>query len=679
MEGSDKRFVIPVYQRNYDWKIENCKQLYDDLVKIIVENRRSHFFGSIVSKYNQDSNGEHLIIDGQQRLTTVSLLFLAMYNLLDKGILVANAENLKHRIYDEYLVDKYQPKEKRLKLKPVKRDRMAFDKLFCDSSEYIRDSHLTVNYNYFYERIKDHEISIDDLFRAIQRLDVISISLNCEDNAQLIFESLNSTGLELNEGDKIRNFILMGQPAQKQEDYYEKYWNRIERSTGYSVSVFIRDYLSVKQQSIPPQKKVYSIFKDFFRTRNYETEQLLKEMLQYAKRYEILLGKETPCRELNACIKRLIRLETTVARPFFLEVLRLYDDNRLSIEDVTQVFLIAENYVLRRNICDLPTNALNKIFLSLHNEIVRYESNEDNYVEKCKFALLAKKDKARFPDDKEFASAFISKPVYNMYPKNKIYLFERLENSGSAEDKDIYRHCDAGDYSIDHIMPQILTPTWKRELGENHEAIHAKWLHRIGNLTLTAYNSKYGNSSFLNKRTTKNGYDESGIRLNAWISKKERWTLTEIEERSQLLAQQALSIWPMPATSYKPAEKQMIAYTLEDALAVSGCSIIRYAYKNSEQPVTSWVKMYKNVLNLLYDEDRSIIETLAASDNKCGLESNFSFCEDAFNRSEPIGNGIYVWTNNNTQHKLGVLIDLFKLHQIDLSDLVFYLRDEAQE
>lgn len=679
MEGSDKRFVIPVYQRNYDWKIENCKQLYDDLVKIIQENRRSHFFGSIVSKYNQDSNGEYLIIDGQQRLTTVSLLFLAMYNLLDKGIIVAEAENLKQRIYDEYLVDKYQPKEKRLKLKPVKHDRLAFDKLFADASEYIRDSHLTVNYNYFYERIKDREISIDDLFRAIQRLDVINIGLNSEDNAQLIFESLNSTGLELSEGDKIRNFILMGLTAQEQEDYYEKYWNKIELHTGYEVSAFIRDYLSVKQQAIPPQKKVYSIFKEFYRTNNYETEQLLAELLQYAKRYGILLGDETSCRALNACIQRLIRLETTVTRPFFLEVLRLYDETKLSIEDVTQVFLTAENYVLRRNICDLPTNALNKIFLMLHNEIVRYESNENNYAEKCKFALLAKKDKARFPDDREFASAFVSKPVYNMYPKNKIYLFERLENGGSAEDKDIYRHCDAGDYSIDHIMPRILTPTWKRELGENYEAIHAEWLHRIGNLTLTAYNSKYGNSSFMDKRTMKNGYDESGIRLNVWISTKERWTLTELEERSRLLAQKALSIWPMPATSYKPVEKQMIAYTLEDALLMPGRSIIRFAFKNTEQPVTSWVEMYKNVLSIIYDEDRSIIEKLAASDKKNGLASNFSFSEDAFNRSTPIGNGVFVWTNNNTQYKLGVLMELFKLYRIDFSDLLLYLRDEDQD
>ena len=155
--------------------------------------------------------------------------------------------------------------------------------------------------------------------------------------------------------------------------------------------------------------------------------------------------------------------------------------------------------------------------------------------------------------------------------------------------------------------------------------------------------------------------------------------MSEIQERSQLLAQKALSIWPMPVTSYKPAEKQMIAYTLEDALHMSGRAIVRFAYKNSEQPVKSWAEMYKNVLSQIYAEDRTIIETLAASNNKYSLGSNFSFSENAFSRSERIGNGVYVWTNNNTQHKLGVLIELFDLYQIDFSDLVFYLRDEVPE
>ena len=337
MEGSDKRFVIPVYQRNYDWKTENCKQLYDDLVKIIKGGRKSHFFGSLVSVYNPDGhNEEFLIIDGQQRLTTVSLLFLAMYNLIDKGTITPETSNLKQRIYEEYLVDKWKPEDTRIKLKPVKNDQKAFGKLFDDPDEHIRESNLTVNYEYFYERIQKEEITIDQLYDAICCLEIINIRLDKDDNPQLIFESLNSTGLDLSEGDKIRNFILMGLPSKEQEDYYEKYWNRIEVCTKYDVSAFIRDYLSVKQQAIPQQKKIYTTFKDFVELTKMETEPLLSEMLAYAKRYQILLEGNTGSKELNACIYRLNRLETTVTRPYFLEVLRLYDESKLTLSQVTE-------------------------------------------------------------------------------------------------------------------------------------------------------------------------------------------------------------------------------------------------------------------------------------------------------------------------------------------------------
>lgn len=443
MEGSDKRFVIPVYQRNYDWKTENCKQLYDDLVKIIKGDRKSHFFGSLVSVYNPDGhNEEFLIIDGQQRLTTVSLLFLAMYNLIDKGAIESKTANLKQRIYEEYLVDKWKPEDTRIKLKPVKNDQRAFGKLFDDPDEHIRESNLTVNYDYFYDRIQKQEVTIDELYDAICCLEIINIRLDKDDNPQLIFESLNSTGLDLSEGDKIRNFILMGLPSKEQEDYYEKYWNRIEVCTKYDVSAFIRDYLSVKQQAIPQQKKIYTSFKDFVELTKMETEPLLSEMLAYAKRYQILLEGNTISKELNSCIYRLNRLETTVTRPYFLEVLRLYDESKLTISQVTDVFLMAENYLFRRTICDLPTNALNKIFLLLHREIVRYDGSEDNYVEKVKYALVTKKERARFPGDEEFSQAFVDRAVYQMNSKNKIYILERLENYGTAEDKDVYRHCD---------------------------------------------------------------------------------------------------------------------------------------------------------------------------------------------------------------------------------------------
>lgn len=678
MEGSDKRFVIPVYQRNYDWKTENCRQLYDDLIKIVKNGRKSHFFGSIVSVYNPDGhNEEFLVIDGQQRLTTVSLLFLAMYNLMNNRIVVAKSLNLKQRIYEEYLVDKWQPEETRIKLKPVKNDQKAFSKLFDSADEYIRESNLTTNYRYFYDRIQKQEITIDQLFDAICCLEIINITLNNNDDPQMIFESLNSTGLDLSEGDKIRNFILMGLPAKTQEEYYDKYWNRIEECTHYDVSSFVRDYLSVKQLSIPSQKKIYIEFKEYVEQQELLAEGLLKDLLKYAKRYKILLEGGTNSKALNACIYRLNRLETTVTRPFFLEVLRLLDFGKIDIEQVAEIFFITENYLFRRTICDLPTNSLNRIFLMLHREIVRYDGSEDKYLEKFKYALLSKKEKARFPDDDEFVSKFTDRQVYQMNRKNKVYIFERLENFGITEDKDIYSHCDDGTYSIEHVMPQHLTPAWVKSLGSDYEQIHEVWLHRIANLTLTAYNSKYSNSTFEEKKTMKKGFEDSGIRMNAYIAKKDKWTLTELEDRNQYLMERAVKIWQAPTTTFKPEKKQLDSCTLDDDISLNGRLIANFSYKNMEQPVTSWVEMFQKVLRLLYAEDKSIITKLAAS-KEDSVSTYFSMDGAAFNKSAEIGDGIFVWTNTNTQSKLSVLRKVFKLYDADPTDLVFYLRDENE-
>ncbi|MCD8198470.1 MAG: DUF4268 domain-containing protein [Lachnospiraceae bacterium] len=678
MDGSDKRFVIPVYQRNYDWKTENCKQLYDDLVKIVRGNRKSHFFGSLVSVYNPEGdNEEFLVIDGQQRLTTVSLLFLAMYNLIEKGVVTPEDDKLKQRIFENYLVDKYQPEDTRIKLKPVKNDQMAFGRLFAEPESYIRESNLTVNYQYFYDRIQKQEITIDQLYAAIRCLEIIDIKLNAEDDPQLIFESLNSTGLDLSEGDKIQNLILMGLPAKEQEEYYDKYWNRIEICTKYDVSAFIRDYLSVKQQSIPQQKKIYVNFKDYVELGDIQTEPLLKDMLDYAKRYQILLEGRTGNSALDACVFRLNRLETTVTRPFFLEVLRLYDEHILTLGQVTDVFLTTENYLFRRTICDLPTSSLNKIFLMLHHEIMRYDGTEENYVEKFKYALLAKKERARFPRDEEFAEAFAERQIYLMNSKNKIYILERIENFGTVEDKDVYRHCDDGSYSIEHIMPQHLTPAWQKELGEDYEQIHEQWLHRIANLTLTAYNSKYSNASFEEKKTMQNGFDDSGIRMNTWIAKKEKWTLAELKERNDYLMQRALKIWATPVTAFKPAEKQMDTCTLDDDAELTGRLIARFSFKNTGQPVTSWVEMFQKVVQILYDEDKTIITRLALSDED-NIAVHFNTNPDALSKCLEISDGIYVWTNTSTQSKISVLSRLFKLYDEDPSDLVFYLRDENE-
>jgi len=681
MEGAKKRFVIPVYQRNYDWRIENCKQLYDDLVKIVRNKRKNHFFGSIVSVYNPDGKySEYLIIDGQQRLTTVSLLFLAMYNLIQQGIVFPESPILAPQIYEDYLVDKWQPQETRIKLKPVKNDSKAFSMLFDDSSEHIHKSNLTINYNYFYDRIQKLEISIDELYDAICKLEVIGIQLNQDDNPQLIFESLNSTGLALSEGDKIRNFILMGLPTKQQEDFYEKYWNRIEECTGYDVSAFVRDFLSIKLGAIPQMNRVYPTFKGYVEDADLDTEVLLKEILKYAMFYQTLRVGNTTSLELNSCIYRLNRLETAVTRPFFLEVLRMNKEGVLSLQEVTQIFCITENYIFRRLICDLPTNALNKIFLTLHKDVVRYDRTTENYFEKFKFAMLSKKERARFPDDDEFVASFSSKPVYLMNSKNKQYLFERFENFGTAESKAVWDHIDQGDYSIEHIMPQHLTPSWVESLGPNYLNIHDQWLHRIANLTLTAYNSKYSNNTFIEKRDMKNGFVDSGLRMNQKLALKDSWGLAELEERNAYMCERALAIWEMPITTYIAPEKQLDSFSLADDVDFTGRTIARFSYKNAEQPVQSWVDMYQKVLMILHSEDKSVLSSLAyTKDDTVDLAIHVSDNSGDFTKSIEIDTGIYVWSNTNTQYKITTLRKFFTMYDADPDDLVFYMKDEAEE
>lgn len=679
MEGAKKRFVIPVYQRNYDWKTENCKQLYDDLIKVVKNSRKSHFFGSIVSSYQPNGRyTEYLVIDGQQRLTTVSLLLLAMFRLIKEGKVVPKTETMAQEIFEDYLVDKHQPKETRVKLKPVKNDRSAFEKLFDVDDEKDKQSNLTYNYEYFYNRIQKEEISIEELYDALFALEIINIELTSDDDPQLIFESLNSTGMALSEGDKIRNYILMGLPASLQNDYYEKYWNRIELCTNYDVSLFVRDYLSVKQQAIPSMSKIYVTFKAYVEEKGLETEPLLIELLEYAKFYDLLLKGKTTDKKLNACIYRLNRLETTITRPFFLEVLRMQKEGFLStVDSVREIFLFTENYLFRRNICDLPTNALNKIFLMLHREIIRYDGTADNYLEKFKYALLAKTERGRFPRDDEFAEAMGTRQIYLMNIKNKAYIMERFENYGIDEDKEIYAHLDEGTYSIEHIMPQHLSPLWVEALGEDYEEIHETWLHRLGNLTLTAYNSKYSNNAFVEKRDMAKGFRESGLRMNTWIANKDKWTLAEMEERSNLMVSRSLTIWPIPETSFKPAEKQYDSYTLEDDVDLSGREIVRFGYKNTEQPVESWIIMLELVIKMLHTEDKSVLSHLANIENPDDdLNDYVSSNPSNLRGALEIDEGIYLERNTSTNTKISMLRKFFKAYGQNPEELVFYLKDE---
>ncbi|OPL07608.1 MAG: hypothetical protein AVO33_04745 [delta proteobacterium ML8_F1] len=687
MEGSSKRFIIPVYQRNYDWQIEQCKQLYDDLVKLKKSGANSHFFGSIVSAQdNTTGMQEYLIIDGQQRLTTVSLLLLATYNLLSTGVITAKKSRLQDKILEEYLIDKFEPDDTKMKLKPIKEDSMAFGSLLSNTEDHVKASNITINYNYYFKRIQQRELNADEIFDTFCKLQIINIYLGSEDNPQLIFESLNSTGMDLSEGDKIRNYILMGiTPSKVQEKYYEKYWNKIEKCTNYDVSSFIRDYLSVKLQSTPAMKNVYIVFKRFMEQHPFsDKEALLVDLLAYARRYEQLLKANSKYPAVNGCIDRMNRFETTVTRPFFMEILRhaeSVDGTEASInpDELLDIIQVIESYLFRRQICEIPTNALNKIFVALNSEIMRLDSTAENYPEKLKYSLRKRTASGIYPDDDMFAEALSTKQVYLMRSKNKQYLMERFENWGTKEVKDVSQLLDNGTYSIEHIMPQTLQNEWKESLGEDYESIHEEWVHRLANLTLTAYNSKYSNSSFQKKRDNPNGFAHSGIRMNQLIAKYSRWTLEELLDRNKKLIDKALRIWPLAETKYEPVVKTLDSITLADDYNLKGRRIARFSFKGAEEPVKSWIDMYVKVVSLLHAENPLLLVQLAEDQSGVDLSNFVSDTEKAPDKYVRLESEIYLFSNTNTETKISLLRRFFSHFGVEEEELVFYLREENEQ
>ena len=685
MEGANNRYVIPVYQRKYDWKIENCSQLYEDLKKIIRKKRSSHFFGSICSQVIPNgSKIEFHIIDGQQRLTTITLLLLAMSNLVKAGRVKSEEEDLNEQILQRFVIAPWAKKDDKIKLLPVRGDRDALAKLFGPVEDYDRSSNLTINYQFFYDQVLREEVTVDELYDAINKLQIISVTLEPDDDPQLIFESLNSTGLALTEGDKIRNYILMGLSPQDQERFYDDYWTKIESCTMNDVSNFVRDYLSIKNLTTPTVNNVYREFKKYAEDAELPTETLLSDMLKYARYYERLLicRSGLNCRELDDCLYRLKRLEIVVTRPFFMEVFRLNQEQKLSDKEVLQIFEIIENYLFRRNICEVPTNALNKIFLNLNKEIYRYDNTPNGYVDKMIYALLSKKESGRFPDDNEFTEALETKAVYQMRGKYKAYLFERLENYGTIEAKDVYTQLDNSVYTIEHIMPQHLSPAWVESLGPNAEEIHTTWLHRLANLTLTGYNPSLSNNPFNEKRDAeKYGYKASGLRMNQKIAQKESWGLPELEERNAELISYAKTIWSLPATKFVPAEKEFDSCTLDDEnIDLTGRDIVKYSYQNSEQPVTSWADMLEHIIKYLHQRDKSVLSSLAYSQSSTTDLTVYVSTDPSKLRSPfKVDESIYFEKGTSTLLKMSILRRLFALYELDPMDLVFYLRDEESD
>lgn len=672
LEGSRKRFIIPVYQRNYDWKRENCKQLFDDLVSVIKEKKSSHFFGSIVSYAH--SKDEVVLIDGQQRITTISLILIAMINAMKKGVYVPEDSRLAEILEDTYIVDKYRKDERKVRLKPFRDDCIAFDRLiYNDENEYIMDSKVTVNYNYFYDRIvQGQELKADDLYKAIDSLEIIDIELEPQhgDNPQLIFESLNSTGLDLTEADKIRNYVLMNLAPEIQEQFYDKYWNKIEKCSGNELDSFVRNYLTIKQGVIPNQKKIYFAFKEF--AKYYDgIEDVLKEMLIYANTYRNIKEYQVGDKGTNEIAKRLDLLDMTVAYPFLMAFLVYAKEVELPLSEIYRVFACIETFIFRRLMCDLPTNALNKIFATLHTAVLKNKRDSDTYSSVMIYILESKKLSSSFPRDEEFVNGFTTKKVYSMQAKNKMYIFERLENGSSVEKNDVVENIRQGILTIEHIMPQTLSSTWKQELGNNWEEIQEKWLHTISNLTLSGYNIKYSNRPFIEKRDMENGFKQSGLRLNHYIAQFDKWSEEELEKRKQELSRMAKTIWKYPETTFEPdvIDDDVVSLSEDNGIA-TGRKLQYYIFQNEKEDVDEWSEMMWAIINRLF-----AINPIILYEEAKGNKNVWFTTTEVSKHYKKIAEGLYYCpSRNSTWNKMAILKNLFRLYQIDEDDLQFGLK-----
>ncbi|HCK29494.1 MAG TPA: DUF262 domain-containing protein [Acinetobacter ursingii] len=675
IDGSDKRFIIPVYQRNYSWQNKHCAQLLNDLKGLIKKPDAPHFFGSIVSSHMQGGKREDfLIIDGQQRLTTISILLIAIVDLLKHKKVIPKDDRLIEKITKKHLVDEYQEDQRKIRLKPIKDDCKAFDALFGDESDFVDGSNVTSNFRYFRDRILNENIDIDDLYDAISRLQTIDIFLEKDDDPQLIFESLNSTGLELEEGDKIRNFILMGLSSELQEKYYEAFWNKIEKNTNFKVSDFFKDYLTLKLNRTVVIKDIYFTFKDYVKKNNDDIEALLKDLLEYSKLYAIILNPMQYQNSFTAVLVRLSQLEFTVIFPVVLAILKRWNEKNLTDQEVTELLRVTEIFLFRRLIVGLATNALSKIFATLDKDVTKKAQSSQlaSYAEIYKYVLLNKEESSRFPNDEEFEQALFSRNIYAMSSKNKAYLFSFLENEESKEQINVIERIKDGTYTIEHIMPQTLSPVWQKELGEKSQQIHEQWLHTLPNLTLTGYNSKYSNRPFKDKLDVENGFKDSNLRLNHYVRECLKWTEDELVERQSRLSKKSLKLWYYPTTSYAPPVEETNEYLLEDDFDFTGYTLVSYTLYDVESKVQSWKEMQIDVVKYLLEQHTTKIMSLCADQKFYDL----SLLETTNNFTE-ISRSVFLYTNCSTRTKINILKKIFEQCDVEQSELSFLIKKDS--
>jgi uncharacterized protein with ParB-like and HNH nuclease domain/predicted transport protein len=671
-----KQFIVPIYQRTYSWHLQQCKQLWDDILEISKKTTNiGHFVGSIVyfqeNIHTQTDLPKLLVIDGQQRLTTIMLLITALAEFIEGKEDQELIDTDYTRLRNYYLLNSDERNERRYKLILTKRDKETFIEVIKGiNSTNNHSQSILENYNFFKNRISKENVK--SVYNGILRLFIVDVALERGiDNPQLIFESLNSTGLALSKSDLIRNYVLMGQDIKTQTELYEHYWNPMEQSYGNSYNstfdAFMRDYLSVKTGQIPKIEKVYEHFKNFVHN-NTEPKvitEVVKDISKFSDYYiKMALAKE-PEGDLLKIFQNILDLKINVSYPFLMSIYDDYSCGIISKEVFCEIAALVENYVFRRVLCGIPTNSLNNTFVALYKSI-----KKENYLESIKATFQLMEGYKRFPDNIEFEIALKTKDVYNFRSKN--YLLEKLENYNRRE------RINLSDYSIEHIMPQNseLSEEWQKMLGEDWEKIQRTYLHTLGNITLTRYNSELSDRPFHMKRIIKGGFDHSPLHLNDSVRNVTTWNKEQIEKRAEQLAILAQQVWKAPNLTPEILAK----YKMNTVESIPIQQIDDYHFLQGEV-LEMYTALSKRILNLdtgIRIENRKRYIAFKLSTNfvdivpqskglKLLLNMDFPDIKDPQNLCKDVTK-LGVWGNGNVQVKLSSMEQL---------DYIMYLIQQA--
>ena len=683
IEPNKNQYAIPVYQRNYEWSSEQCIKLFEDIVNAYKKDK-THFCGSVVRAPLSEHGGIHqyIVIDGQQRLTTIYLLLKAMMDCSSKE---SEKELIQEALYNVDKFDKYKiDTASKLKLKPIKSDNNQLLLLMDNKKDEIdQPTGIWKNYDLFCQLVKselENGLSIKEIYKGIEKLIIAKISLQPEDNPQEIFERINSTGVPLSLSDKIRNFVLM--TDKDQERLYEEYWLKTENLVSKDqMNSFFLDYLNMQVEGFLKEDNAYDSFKTMFTDRRLINEDVLKEILHYADFYHTFMyGDSKYSRKTNELLKGLRKLNQTTV---YLFLFRVFDDYncetpKLSQNELEKVLQFLLNYSIRRLVCEIGSNSLRGLYKTLYSRVFSCESNKNNYYDSIVSFFMQLTSRDALPTDNEFKTAL---KTNNLYRKNALckYLLTAIENRGKEK--------VSGNLTIEHILPQNknLSPVWKEMLGDNWADIQEKYIHTLGNLTLTGYNSELGDKPFAKKKEMLSNVDSKTVRLYSFVKKCDVWNEETINQRAEILAKDILDLFSIekPSIVVSFDDPRYKEYSCDNPDDATYKVISYYVLQGERIKTTSFAVMLRDLINRLYQIDKKPIEEMARNNEAIlSWSQNIMF---SYEKNNVSGAGylvsdsdIYQSSGFSASHIMCIVSALLDKYEIEHSEFSYSARNNKQ-